>query len=113
MYKLVGRKQTTDTQLTKAGKQIFGNDYIGTFASDEANNIVNPTGTQKYCIINNKPRSHGGEHWVAICMNKDGTYIFDSFGRPTKDLLPALHNQLKQNGQNIYDTEYDRDQRVE
>jgi len=66
-------------------------------------------------IINNMPRKHGGEHWVACCKKSgsEDLYVFDSFGRPTEDLIPSL----KGNGsgsrrlpRTIVDADYDKDQ---
>lgn len=94
---------TSDAQLNKVGKSLFGNKYIGTFACDEIP-VLSKT---QYMIINNKPRKHGGEHWIACCNVSDVVYVFDSFGRSTESLIPSLfigHGV-------IVDTDYDKDQR--
>lgn len=106
-HKYLGKGVTTDTQLNKVGKSLFGNDFIGTFPCDEIpNNLSKKT---QYMIINNKPRKHGGEHWVACCNISDVVYVFDSFGRSTESLIPSLFI-----GRGIIiDTDYDKDQRYD
>lgn len=94
---------------------MLGKDWKGAFACDEHMFIKNKSShlsdvsrIDGLMIVNNKTRAHGGEHWVAVA-SKDGTlYVFDSFGRPTKDLIPSLYNsKLK-----VRDSDYDKDQNV-
>jgi hypothetical protein len=57
--------------------------FLGVFARDELPQKV------KYpsCfVLNNRPRSHSGEHWLAIYYNKDKTAMFfDSYGQEPKE----------------------------
>jgi len=47
-------------------------------------------------ILNNKPRSHSGEHWIAIYFDKNKRAIFfDSYGLPPE--YYNLNNYIKLN----------------
>lgn len=41
----------------------------------------------QYCIFNNKTYSQGGEHWISICKLKEDYFVYDSFGRKTKEYM--------------------------
>jgi hypothetical protein len=103
VHKTLGHGMTTGSQLTQVGESLFGKKYIGTYPCDEIpDNIQN----EHFMIVNNTTRKHGGEHWVAVAKHNDTLFVFDSFGRPTKDLIPTLYTQGI-----IVDTDYDRDQK--
>jgi hypothetical protein len=87
IIKILGRKSTTDQQLTNLGKKLFGKKYIGTFPQD-----YNPKSTpvNQYFIINTDTSGKKGTHWVAIVKNKNTYYIYDSFARKAKRLLPIF-----------------------
>ena len=49
-------------------------------------------------IINTKPHSHTGEHWVAVFIDKSANTVdyFDSYGKePTKDIMQTILYILK------------------
>ena len=56
------------------------NIYNGVFARNELPTLIDYPAA---IILNTKPRSHAGEHWLAIFFdkNKNG-YFFDSYGQP-------------------------------
>jgi hypothetical protein len=85
--KVLGRKSTTDQQLTTLGKKLFGNKYVGTYAQD-----YKPTASpvNQYFIINTDLSGKPGTHWVAIVKNEYTYYIYDSFARTAKRLLPVF-----------------------
>ena len=62
----------------------------------------------KHAIINSDNRE--GIHWVASYQRGKTIYIFDSFGRPTKTLLPEFYKRAVDAGFKIIDTEYDAEQ---
>ena len=89
-----------DQELTIVGKQFFGDDYIGTFPSDK---IPKKNG---YMIVNLDNSSQGGSHWIALYQKNGKKYVYDSFGRKTKKILPSLK------GGSIFDAEYDPEQGI-
>lgn len=68
--------------------------YIGTFP---INNIPVLQEINTCMIVNNKPISHGGEHWMGIYKGLKDVYIYDSFGRDKDEYINGGHltNQIK------------------
>lgn len=78
---------TYDTTLTKLGKELFGNKYIGTFSYDELPELDN----KECAIINTDEANKPGVHWLAVYKEGDILYGYDSFGRPMdKNLMTNL-----------------------
>ena len=101
-HDILGKSVTLTSQLDKAGKTFFKNRYIGTFPVDEIPKLP----ADRYMIVNNKTREHGGEHWVAVANEGGVLHVFDSFGRPTEDLIPSLYAMGT-----VKDSDYDKDQK--
>ena len=100
MENFVGKESTYLSELTKAGKIIFGDKYIGTFPSDKIPHM----NEKESCIVNLDNSKQGGSHWVAVVQDNNQKLIYDSFGRKTKDILPKINPSI--------DTEYDAEQGV-
>ena len=99
-----GNGTTTNHQLDRIGKGLFGKKYIGTFPSDKIP-VLQP-GT--YCIANLDNSSQKGSHWIAIIkVNKKTSVVYDSFGRKTYKIIPSL---LQSGNGVILETENDREQ---
>ena len=105
-HDILGKSVTLTSQLDKAGKTFFKNRYIGTFAADEIPDNFICDDNYQYMIVNNETRDHGGEHWVAVANTSGVLHVFDSFGRPTKDLIPSLYAMGT-----VKDSDYDKDQK--
>ena len=99
IHSVLGTKTTFGIQLTDVGRQLFGNKYIGTFASNQVPILKNG----EKCIVNLDKSYETGSHWVACVYEKNNYYIYDSFGRKTVDILP-LFNRI------TIDAEYDAEQ---
>ena len=85
----MGKSTTTDnTELERMGRTLLGAKFKGVYASD---GVPALTAKKPYAIINNKPASTGGEHWVgAARVSRTGhIMVYDSFGRPHAKLLPG------------------------
>ena len=87
--KLMGKNTTTDNfELMQAGKQLLGDKFAGVYSSDQRPAL----GKKKpYAILNTKPTSSGGEHWVGLDrMPSTGKIMhYDSFGRSHQQLFPS------------------------
>lgn len=112
-YPALGRGITVTSQLTKVGREYFGNNYVGTFPSDKIPNLgttrdgkpitkANVTGESKlYCLLNLDNSAQSGSHWIAVCYeipdeNKFGNiWVYDSFGRQTSTIIPQLIKKFK------------------
>lgn len=89
---LVGKTTTTTDELDKAGRFLFGIEYKGTFPSDRLPDLNN---IKRYAIVNLDKSNQKGSHWVALGWVKKKIYIYDSFGRDTKKIMPNIFKDLK------------------
>jgi len=60
IFDLMGKKSLYTNEITKMGKKLFGDKYLGTFPQDKA-----PTG-EGYLIINTDTSDKDGTHWIGI-----------------------------------------------
>lgn len=103
--KKYGNKETNTSQLLKIGKKLFGNKFKGVYASDQ----IPIMKKNQYCIVNLDTSSNAGTHWVAVVkVNKNLTYVYDSFGRKTLKIMPSL---LQSGNGIIKETENDPEQK--
>lgn len=103
---LLGNKTTLGSDLKKVGMKLFSTKFIGAFPADM---IPDLTKKQPYAIINLDDSDLPGSHWIAIsrtnCCSfrssqlgkcdkrssaRDCILVYDSFGRPTAEILPSL-----------------------
>ncbi len=86
--KKYGNNETTNIQLNKIGKRMFGNKFIGSYPSDKIPVML----PNEYAIVNLDDSSKGGSHWVGLVKspNNKYSYIYDSFGRSTYKIIPSL-----------------------
>ena len=88
---MVGDKTTSTPLLLNAGKMLFGNKFLGVFASDR---IPRMDTRYPYAIINLDPSTQPGSHWIGLAyVNKKRTLMYDSFGRSPREILP--HRKLR------------------
>lgn len=102
LLKQLGRKATTDTQLTHTGKLLLGSRFKGAFPQDYK---VKAKPKVQYFILNNHKKGQPGEHWVSVVKNGTTYYCFDSFGRSSRKLLPHFSR-----GKLVIDSDYDPEQ---
>ena len=100
----LGKKALSDEQLNKLGKQMFGDKYIGTFAQNKL-----PV-TSGYFIVNvdtSKRINTDKAHWLGIYQTEKCMYVYDSYGRHTRFILPIIFNKTKKR---IVDSKHDPEQ---
>ena len=99
----MGKSDTTDNfELERTGRKLLGCKFAGVYASDEQPRI---SAQQPYAIVNTAPRTHVGEHWIAIAHMPNGCVMFyDSFGRSHAHLFPGKFDAIS--------TEDDAEQRM-
>ena len=82
---ILGSGVTNNLQLTKLGHELFGNDYIGTWSSDQMPKYIK----ENQCFILNtdssRSRNKNG-HWVAFIKSNSKLYFYDSYARPAYKL---------------------------
>jgi hypothetical protein len=103
----LGRHALDNVELDTFAKSVFGTKYKGSYAQDETFEL-----RSGYYIINNDLQSGPGEHWLSVQICPKTAYIFDSFGRDPKKLVPHLTKRLTKSGRKIVSSDRtDREQR--
>ena len=80
---------TNNFELEKVGRKLIGSKFIGVYASDKI-----PKDKQGYFICNLDQSNMGGSHWVGVVRDQDGTMVYDSFGRDTKEIFPFAYEDF-------------------
>jgi hypothetical protein len=102
-----GNETKTNTDLINIGRAVFaplGNNVFRN--ADYDFNRMEDT----YSIINND--NGVGEHWLAVYQERHSVYVFDTFGRDIKKLMPEFHARGKAQGYSIVNANkhYDNEQ---
>jgi hypothetical protein len=87
---VMGTKETDNVQISNMGLKLFGKRFIGVCPQDTI-----PLGKTGMLIANTDLSNEPGSHWVAILSTAKSVYIFDSFGRPAKQLMKILTKNAK------------------
>jgi len=92
------------SEISKAGRQLFGEKYIGTFTIDQLPELKN-----NECLILNLDHSYElGSHWCSMIKFNNKLYFYDSFGRKHSKIISKKYIREK-----IYeDKNYDSEQNV-
>lgn len=105
IVKTWGSHPLTDVEVTKIGKLLLGSKYKGTFPVDK---IPFKPG---YFIINCDKSGLPGSHWCSVFIDsKKNMYMYDSFARPSKKLLPYLYKNAKEKGYKLINVNGKSDQ---
>ena len=100
-----GSSALNDLEVTKIGKILLGSKYLGTFPQDKAK--FKPG----YFIINVDREGSIGSHWCSLFVDsKKNMYMYDSFARPSRKLLPYLYKNAKDKGFKLIDVNKKSDQ---
>ena len=105
---MIGKSGSTYLdELDMFGTKMLGNKFHGVYPSDK---IPKLTTKQPYCILNLDKSTQSGSHWIGVARTPAYILVYDSFGRKTKRILPAL---FKNSGKlKIVDTEADPEQDI-
>ena len=85
----LGRKALSNDTIDKYSKLLFQSKYKGCYAQNEKFELK-----QGYYIINTDLEKGPGIHWVSLIITPKIAYIYDSFSRDPKKLLPHLLQHL-------------------
>jgi hypothetical protein len=99
----MGSNTTNGEELNSACKYLFQEKFQGVYASDQ----IPKLSAGKYAITNLQKSTQPGSHWLALVKSKNGIYVYDSFGRKTIKILPAL---VESGNGVIKETENDKEQ---
>ena len=87
---ILGNKSTYLSNLNKLGQKMLGSKFHGVYPSDKIPKLTQNT---PYAILNLDKTGEPGSHWVAIAKSKNNTntsYVYDSFARKSKTIIPSL-----------------------
>ena len=90
----LGIKALYDDQLDKVGKILFGDRWGGVFAQDSRI----PFKPNMYYIINTDLEKGEGLHWIGLYTSKTQAFLYDSYARNKKKVMPILTKNLKKKG---------------
>jgi hypothetical protein len=85
----LGRKALSNDTIDKYGKLLFQSKYKGCYAQDTKFELK-----RGFYIINTDLEKGPGLHWVSLIITPKIAYIYDSFSRDPKKLLPHLLQHL-------------------
>ena len=86
----LGRKALNNDTIDKYSKILFQTKYKGCFAQNNKFELK-----PGYYIINTDVESGKGFHWISLILTAKTAYIYDSFSRDPKKILPHLLQHLK------------------
>ena len=74
---------------------FYNKTFMGCYACDQLPPF--PTTFPRTLIVNTAPYNTEGEHWVALVLQKNRCYYFDSFGLPVlnKNIIHFLYKYKK------------------
>lgn len=103
--KRIGNTTTDENQLEDVGAELFGPSFRGVFASDRVPRLASD---RPYCIANTDREGEAGTHWLALAVypSTPNVFLYDSFGRPTRSLVPWIRGSGK-----VVDSDLDAEQR--
>ena len=88
----LGKKALDDLQINTICKELIGKKFKGVYAQDKL------PSTSGYFVVNtdtSKKINSTTCHWIGIYQTPKTLYIYDSFGRHTKNVLPLIYNNTK------------------
>src|SRR5271165_3597114 len=101
-------KEALDSDVcNKIGKQYFKNNWGGCVSWNNVHIARN-----KYFVVNTSSshHNHPGIHWMGLVTIGKHAYLWDSFNRSVKKLLPHLVHRLIKHGYKLGDTNHLMDQ---
>ena len=107
LIKQLGTQVTDNIQLDRVAYKLLGSRFKGTYSVDTV-----PIQKSGMFIVNTDLSTGPGVHWVAVLSTSKTVYVFDSFGRKTKNLLKPLVKNAKIYQKKVIDSDYDVDQKI-
>jgi hypothetical protein len=107
LIKQLGTQVTDNIQLDRVAYKLLGTRFKGTYSVDTV-----PIKKSGMFIVNTDLSTGPGVHWVAVVSTAKNIFVFDSFGRKTKNLLKPLVKNAKIYQKKVIDSDYDVDQKI-
>ncbi len=93
MISKLGTKPTSTAQLDRIGSKEFKDEWGHVWPLNVKTSQL-PKSKPLYFIINTTQKPPG-VHWVACYISRGTVYIWDSFARPSKKLIPTFLKNMK------------------
>lgn len=100
-----GNGALDEGSIQKIGLAAFGAHWGGVVARDRVRIAPN-----KSYVVNTSAHGGRGVHWVALHTSRSAAYLYDSYNRPVRRLLPHLVKSIEAHGYHLADTEHAADQ---
>jgi hypothetical protein len=98
---------TTAGELNEIGKEMFGDKFTGVYPQDLIPEFHNPC----YFIFNIDTHNKEGIHWLGCYFDGTKYFVYDSFGRTSKRIVPIFVRQVKAEQKKYTDADYDPEQK--
>lgn len=85
LIKHLGDQGADDVTLNRVGTTFFGPQWGGVFPVDKVK-----IKADKYYVINTDVSGGEGIHWIAMYSTKTHCYVWDSYARNPKRIVPKL-----------------------
>lgn len=99
LIKQLGNRPLYDDQIDGIGKELLPR-FKGVYSS---NDIPDKVG---WYIVNTGNTKSPGIHWVALIRTPDNDYVYDSYGRPTRQILKTYKGE----GRTLHESDRDVEQ---
>jgi len=102
----LGNKALSGGTLADQCSRIGGIAFTGIYMQNQMPPLRNCS-----FIMNNDLTTGPGEHWCSCIINGKIIYVYDSFGRKSKNILPIFTQKIKTKGYKVKNTDLsDQDQ---
>jgi len=98
LIRKLGNHALDTDEINNECRALFGKRYKGTYAQDQKFPLK-----PGYYIINNDTKNGPGIHWIGLILTNKSAYLYDSFVRDPKVIVPHLVKRLSK-----YTIKYDK-----
>jgi len=107
LRKAYGNGELDDVTLKRISKKYLGEQFLGVYPYDQ---YPNDAPDDSYAIINTDPHGQQGVHWIGLYKKGKTLYVYDSFGRHSKNVLRQFFHSHVARGFRVVDVNLKREQ---
>lgn len=102
----LGNKPLNNIEISRKCKKLFPRNFLGVFMQDSP--VPDKSG---YFIMNTDKVGRPGIHWISGIISGRNVYMYDSFGRLSKNIVKIFVSRMSKRGYTIHDADpTDQDQ---
>lgn len=98
LIRKLGNHALDTDEINNECRALFGKKFQGTYAQDQKFPLK-----PGYYVINTDTKNGPGEHWIGLILTNKSAYLYDSFCRDPKVIVPHLVKRLSK-----YTIKYDK-----